>query len=432
MKNICRLLLVFSLASCFILSGCSATQVHYNVINTFTLSYENKDGTKTMEIYSYPVAFLNNSHYQQIDNTIVEVLNEDIRKAGYEYENKANDIKLYFPDSFDGDLGITAIDQENYITIKPKGQVSNGVLKRKVKTIYCNEQEAIVYQNISDYVDLLVYPTSLGAKMQLDIKRQPKDDFIIFHISTPDTHILTKNQEYVSFTNQDKETKAILHQPFIVDTKDDFFMVEGWSVLETAPGLYTYTLPMHIKDTSIQYPISIDLSINLYRPKQPDSSVKSFQEGNQYLSNLLFTGSNNRGDMASYIRFELLNENLLHDKTILSAHYITYDLTRQNHANTIRAYPVIANWGSPSITWSTQPLSLDRETEVYIKQNQYTFDVTEIVKSWYKYAEHPESAPFNNRFGFVLKSDGTDQGYCVFPSADNVFFSPRLKIVYGD
>ena len=93
---------------------------------------------------------------------------------------------------------------------------------------------------------------------------------------------------------------------------------------------------------------------------------------------------------------------------------------------------VIADWGSPSITWSTQPLSLDIETEVYIKQNQYAFDVTEIVKSWYKYAEQPESAPFNNRFGFVLKSDGTGQGYCVFPSADNVFSSPRLKIVYRD
>ena len=60
----------------------------------YTVGYPNRDGTYSLYIFSSPVQYPTGDGYAVIDNTVVAS-----GKEGFAYENKANEIKAYFPPS---------------------------------------------------------------------------------------------------------------------------------------------------------------------------------------------------------------------------------------------------------------------------------------------------------------------------------------------
>ena len=271
--------------------------------------------------------------------------------------------------------------------------------------------------------------------MQLNLKGPPTTDTLSLNLELPENLIQHTNTEYTQFVDQNDETQIMIHQPFLRDSKKEnpyFSALESAYITNEAPGKYQYTIPLQQHDESIQYPLMMDVTFHLHQSKQPDSSVKSYANGNQYLGNLLYAGTSpDKGDMVSYIRFEQLNLQHIQCKKIISAQYLAYDLTKQSDQNTIAAYQVASDWGSPSVSWDSQPVHSEKRYPAKIDGNQYTFDITEIVKTWYNGA-NLENASYQSRLGFVLKGDGAEQCYRVFPSADNVWHSPKLEIVYKE
>ncbi len=429
------LLMLILLANCTPKTLLFDPSVDFEVINTFTRSYENGDGTKTMEIFSYPIAFLDNdSKYKWIDNSIIETENEKIRAAGYNYQNKFNEIQIYFPNTLGQKKDIKIIGKDSYMMVTPLVNHSNAMVQEK-QTIYDSQQKVLTYENVAENIDMLVYPTALGVKAQLNVKSQPSVDKIVFEIELSENFKMSSNYEYTQFMDQENETKVMIHQPFLRDSKksDPYFLALDSAIIELQQnGNYLYTITLQNHKENIHYPIMMDITFHLHKSKQPDSSVKSHVSRNQYLGNLLFTGSNSdKGDMASYIRFEELNLKQIQSEKIISANYIAYELTKQSDRNTISAYQVMSNWGSPSISWAEQPIHSETRYAADIQGNQYTFDITEIVKTWYN-IEDLEVASYQSRLGFVLKSDNTEKSYRVFASADNVWHSPKLQIVYRE
>ena len=59
----------------------------------YTICYKNKDDTYSMYIFASPIQYKDNSgKYAIIDNTVIES-----EKDEFKFENKANNIKTYFP-----------------------------------------------------------------------------------------------------------------------------------------------------------------------------------------------------------------------------------------------------------------------------------------------------------------------------------------------
>ena len=118
----------------------------YEVLNSFTRLHDNGDGTKTMEVFSYPIAFLDDtSHYTWIDNAIVETSHEEIRSAGYGYQNKMNDIQTYFPNTLNGSMDIKIIGEDSHMLITPYVKSSGAKLLER-QTIYDCQQEVLSVQ----------------------------------------------------------------------------------------------------------------------------------------------------------------------------------------------------------------------------------------------------------------------------------------------
>lgn len=188
MKRHKFLLIMLLTICCGIFNGCSTKKIYstvaerknYSILNDFTLVSDNSNGTKTMEIYTYPVAYLgDNSNFYLIDNSIVEVTNKNILSAGYTHQNKSNRIEIYFPEIIDGTNDIKIIDKEFFMMVTP---IVNGsvVEYRKVNTLYKTGQDALVYESIYDNVDLLIYPTALGIKTQININGPVLEDSFVF------------------------------------------------------------------------------------------------------------------------------------------------------------------------------------------------------------------------------------------------------------
>ena len=59
-----------------------------------TVIFQNRDGTRTAYQYAYPVKYIENGTIKDKSNRIISS-----DKAGYAYENEANEIKTYYPES---------------------------------------------------------------------------------------------------------------------------------------------------------------------------------------------------------------------------------------------------------------------------------------------------------------------------------------------
>lgn len=107
-------------------------------------------------------------------------------------------------------------------------------------------------------------------------------------------------------------------------------------------------------------------------------------------------------------------------QNILKAEYIVYPYIL-HHPEKIELVSCDAPWSSTKVTWNTRQEYEGQPIYPAVYEKELRFDITEIVKQW---AVSPNSQ-YN---GFVLKAE--EGGVTAFPSGDNGYLSPRLKITY--
>lgn len=406
-------------------------------IDEFSIIYDNEDGTKSYYLFSAPIAYhASDGRLETADNSIIECTNKTVLQNGYKYQNKRNEVQIFFPNKLSHDKPIKIANNESFMQIVPQG-ISKAIPAKKtiITDIYNIKREAVVYSSIQENIDLVFYCNTLGLKCEIILKSKKADlsDFK-FDIETSNLMVGTSNSEYITLYNLKDEPKAIFFNPcFKGSGKNDInISVEKSDYLTKSKGeIFTYTIKFDdIK--SMTFPVTTNVSFYLYKTKQPDSSVKSKVSGNHYLSAYLFVGNNqDMGDMNTYVRFEANSFRMIDYTKIISAKYIVYDLSESNNSN-IAAFRVIGNWGSPAITWREQPeIDLSTAYKPSINHNEYTFDITPLVIEWNKFLNGIGEDIYNNRFGFVMKNiENTQNEYNVFSAADNVTNCPRLIITY--
>lgn len=74
----------------------------------YTVIFQNRDGSKTMYSFNEPVKFKDKAGVVRDKSNALKNATASSRYAEYRYENKANDIKTYFPQTLDEDKGVDA------------------------------------------------------------------------------------------------------------------------------------------------------------------------------------------------------------------------------------------------------------------------------------------------------------------------------------
>ena len=207
---------------------------------------------------------------------------------------------------------------------------------------------------------------------------------------------------------------------------------------DSATNTYTveYTVDQDfLQDESTKYPITLNQSVHLYKPKQPDTSAyeNTGDEAGHYLSPYMLLGDSTiKGEGWTFIRYETLNNLPLDPEKIVSAKYVFHNLFDLQKEAKISAYAVTADWCSINTRWFNRPPFDEKPlSEVIIqKAGDYKLDVTALLKEMIT-NKKIKNAKYSVQNSFFIKSETQDSNM-IFASGDNGLFSPLLEIVLSE
>lgn len=439
-----------TLIMAILLGGCSETKTDeylspYFVLremtnNQFTLSsefiHENMLTFENSEqivhyLFAAPVyvkSESNSDSYNLSNNTPLSSNN-----TSYKYTNTYNDIKTFLPNRLSADSSILIKHNRNTLSIIPQASNSKDGKIKSCTNIYGKQGDCIQYTDTFGKNDFNVFIEDFGINTELVRKNDQSTFEYILNIenitidrSCPD-YFLMKDVK-------SEEVKAVIYKPVIsyegrsltgMDMKSDCDM----KIMKTGDTTYqlTITLSENILRNATS-PIKINQSFHLYKPKQPDSAIYSKSNKGYYLQDKVILGNNtDKGEGRLLIRFEALDMMDIPVENIISAEYMATEISGTNTPATIAMYPVLSEWCSLNVRWSSKPdLAAEHIQKVTVdKSGNYSFDITEPLKLWLK--NRGGETEYIIRHGFTLINE-TPENPKIFATGDNGMFTSCLKI----
>ena len=363
-------ILACSLMLAFILSGCSSdSQVLSTAISQidtkfsnhkeqlhdydspYTICYQNKDDNYSMYIFASPIQFKTKDGYQIIDNTVMKS-----SKKEFAFENKANEIKTYFPhhltDYFLIEKGTDSLQFKPHFDVSEFSKAKS----KMIKNMYGDKVSAVMYESPS--MDLVFYPTKAGIKAEIILRKKPADNVFEFDVKTTATWYENKRNGYILFKDG-KENKSIIYAPLIkgnADTEDNLSIESQLLFSETETGykLWIEVDKKMLSNDKTKYPVKFDPSFEMYLNKMPDTSVYSKFDTNSYLLHYAVIGEHpTLGEGWEYVRLRIGNI-ITTEKNILYAYYYVHSL----YANKDNIQKVLStvdsDWSSTQMVWSNK------------------------------------------------------------------------------
>ena len=190
-----------------------------------------------------------------------------------------------------------------------------------------------------------------------------------------------------------------------------------------------------LNDKKTKFPVTLNQSIHLYKPKQPDTSAyeNTGDEASHYLSPYILLGDDTlKGEGWTYIRYETLNNLHIDPDKIVSAKYIFHNLFDLEKETKISAYAVTADWCSINTRWFNRPPFDEKPiSEVIVKKSgDYQLDITPLFTEMIRNKD-VEGATYSVQNSFMIRSD-TEDSNVIISSGDNGLYSPLLEIVLSE
>ncbi len=414
--------------------------------NEFSLSMDNIDGSQTLYLFTAPIAYIDTeNNLTLIDNGFIPVTDQNLISQGYIYKNSKNSFDLLYPDLLSKDRGILLKSSTASIEITPDAENPIRGKKSENKDAYHYNNDVIQYNNaFGAGTSFDCINTVLGIQGGIVLQKYNGQNCFRFIIKAPGLIPDHSNHLYSLLKNPKLDAiEAAFYLPFVRDSyngKQDednsHFSYNNQMSLETIDqqkGVYSLTLIIDkefLADKHTKYPITINPSFNIYKKKQPDSSVYSnLNYANQYLSN--FSGTGNcpyYGNGRTYARFEYLQNYTLLPDNIESAYYHTFEFTGFSSKAEIGIYNVLKSWCSLGLTWENKSEYGDKVCDLNsIGQNNCDFDITSLVKKWMIYNRDPKNG-LDPMKGFLIKDVNENNTWRMFSTADNGYQIPYLEI----
>lgn len=351
-------------------------QLHY-YDSPYTMCYENKDGTYSFYVFSSPIQFKTNGGYEIIDNSIVKSEHED-----YVYENKANNVKTYFPEKISS---FFLIECENeYISFQPDVETTDFSDAESciITNMYGDKVMAVVYK--SQTMELYFYPTRCGIKTEIVFKEKPESNIFNYHLKTSTDSVENKNNGYIVLKTGEQKS-SVIYAPRIKDKANNIYL-SGNVELEKGEdeGNYELSIPLNgeiFEMDNVQYPVRIDPSFDIYQNKLPDSTVYSKVETNNYLADCAVIGEDPRlGEGWHFMRLRVQYFIGLSPSLVLSAHYSIRALSPNLDGVGLKMEKVEKQWSSTGLKWKSKEDVFQEITTAYPDKNgNYMYEITGFI-----------------------------------------------------
>lgn len=385
-----------------------------------TVCFEDREGLKTLFIFSSPIKYYNN-RWVNIDSRIIN------SSKGYVYESLANDFCVYYRDTIDH--GILLSGKQEYVYSAEETSV--GVYKELTNFIGHITPMVVYDKAFGKETKLLTYPTNLG--ISTDIVVDSNYEFskpITFRIDVPpDIELESASAGYIVGKQVGSgEIVSIIHTPIIKDDKNKQYSVNNSFYMEkTSTTRYELTLKLDqtfLDNQEVEFPITANICFELRKEKQPDTQIYSWKSTqNSYLSNYSIIGKNEFGIGKRYIRFSIPNSFNINSSSVVSANFYTYCLSPTN--NTYQLKTLMEDWCSLTVNWDKKIEEgyVVSESET-IKGGEIKFNITEEVKKWLL-----DDSDQLEQFGLGLEAKNISSN-SIFLSNDNALYKTRTEITF--
>lgn len=378
----------------------------------YTICYKNSDGTYALYVFSSPIQYKANYVYEIIDNSLISS-----DKEGFAFENRANDIKTYFPDKISGEFLICRDGED--ISFSPNFDVS-GFAEGQMKTI-CNMQndqvQAVVYE--SQKMDLCFYPTKTGIKLEIIIKEKIEGDELDFSVKTSADDFEAQGNGYVVLKALENK-QALIYASLQKNAGETESSIDYGNVrmCKEKDGLHVYFL---INDTT-DYPIHMDPSFELYRNNIPDSTVYSDFPMNSYLNNYAAIGDSSKfGEGWHFLRLRLQALMVLSPETINEATFHLKCLFCKDSNGEIEILKNNEQWSSTRMQWDSRIRKNEKINKYVIGNGELQANITDYVKESFL-----DSSSMIESQGIMLKSKEDE---CVVATSENAMYTPYVRLV---
>lgn len=405
----------------------------YDKESPYTLCYENSDGTKSLYIFTSPIAFYNGDMLVPIDNSLVAVSDKETRKKGYRLENRNCDIKSYFPKNL---LDTPFLIQSKDVTLSfsPSPELTDKDLTTNVfPDTLGRKLPSVTYQKDAN-IHLEYVPTSSGIMASITINSKPEKNTLDFFILRREgIRFTNKDNQYVLFQNVfTNMSESIIYTTFLQDAVGAISFDNKVNILpEGDQWKYTLVLDeafLNAPDT--QYPLTISPIFELYRNKMPDSTVYENKPlTNLYLANYAVFGDQKTfGDSLHYLRFRIHYVFQSYEQNIKSASYVTTALAYNSKKIPLQMQRLQDIWSSTGINWSTKFKTYGQESEnTILKSGRYSFDITKFVKNCIMDDEWNTEV-----YGLAMSATDGEKGTTVVATSDNTVYQPYVRIDFYD
>ena len=154
-----------------------------------SIVFQNRDGTKTMYYYNYPVK------YKDANGKIKDKSNKISQTSSGDYTNAENDINTYFPKKLNRNKGIELKFGEYVVEMAPDIKGNSGASRQTGHNKYFDPTEYVQYPNVFDEsISLRYTPTFEGYKEDIVLSKYAGINEFSFRLYT-DGLSLVMNEE---------------------------------------------------------------------------------------------------------------------------------------------------------------------------------------------------------------------------------------------
>lgn len=386
-------------------------------------AYQNKDGSKTLYVYSSPIRYLNSmGDLTMIDTRIANVRDKQLRKAGYIYTVADSDIKSFYPKKLSEEKGIliknTGLLSENECSYEFGINTSKSKLGwyTEKKNFICQDTNAIQYKDCFDNTaDIYFYPSSSGTNCEISFNRKPNENKITFWLKA-DGNTFDLNIEpggYIAFKeNTSKEIKAVIQKPLLKNKNGEIRYDNSIKLSSQGGGLYLLEFCF---DSDADFTnATAYISFEMRRENQPDNALYSNEPELKYayLRNYSVIGnSDSYGIGRLLIRYKFAKYFDLKADNIQSCEFHMYSLNQGYEK--LELLSVLEDWCSVTGNWNSSYKTGKITSAASPVGNQITFDITNETKKWCDdesgQAEHNgvllKTANENNGTNYIILSN---------------------------
>ena len=390
-------------------------------------TYKDKNGRTVMYMFTAPI----------------EEYALGVYESDGKYFSNSSYTDVILPDKLSANEGILVENGYGSLKIMPADRNEYTSKLTNAKNAFGQKRTAIRYENMfGKGIHYYCYATSFGLNTEIVLPKKVETNTFQIKICIDNMIPESTSLDYILFKKSldALDVGQIIYTPIAVDKKNKYSYKNSVKLIEKDTSTDTYTVEYTIDKEFLEsedtvYPVTLNQSVHIYYPKQPDLSVyeDADEELGFYLSPYLLLGkSEDRGDGWAFIRYEVFNEIDISPEKVVSVKYTLNNLFDLDKPAIVSLYAVTDEWCSINTRWFSRP-SFDENPVARIAINEagdYSLDITPLFKEMMK----NKGKGFNKYSidnGFFIKCE-TENGSLIIATGDNGIFSPFLEIVLED